>query len=101
MEFLLPLGISFYTFQSMGYLIDVYRGRAAAQHSLPRFALFVSYFPQMIQGPINRYGALSKELFAPHAWDYARVKSGCCAFCGLLQKAGGGGAHRYPGQPDL
>ena len=75
-EFLLPLGISFYTFQSMGYLIDVYRGRAAAQHSLPRFALFVSYFPQMIQGPINRYGALSKELFAPHAWDYARVKSG-------------------------
>ena len=75
-DFLLPLGISFYTFQSMGYLIDVYRGKTPAEHSLPRFALFVSYFPQIVQGPINRYHTLAKDLFAPHAWDYARVKSG-------------------------
>ncbi|MBQ1390590.1 MAG: hypothetical protein IIY82_02475 [Firmicutes bacterium] len=48
-DILLPLGISFYTFQTTGYLIDVYRGRSKADHDLLKYALFVSYFPQIIQ----------------------------------------------------
>lgn len=59
---LLPLGISFYTFQSMGYLLDVYNGKYAPQKNLARFALFVSFFPQVIQGPIGRYDQLEKQL---------------------------------------
>ena len=50
-KLLLPLGISFYTFQSMGYLIDVYRGKYAPDRNPFRFALFVSFFPQMVQVP--------------------------------------------------
>ena len=74
--FLLPLGISFYTFQSIGYLIDVSRGRIRADRNLLKFALFVSYFPQIIQGPISRYEQLAGQLYAEHAFDYRRVKFG-------------------------
>ena len=59
-KLILPLGISFYTFQSMGYLIDVYRGKYAPDHNLFRFALFVSFFPQILQGPIGRYDRLNE-----------------------------------------
>ena len=58
---ILPLGISFYTFQSMGYLIDIYYGKYGAEHSFFKFALYVSYFPQIIQGPISRFGELAKD----------------------------------------
>lgn len=58
----LPLGISFYTFQSMSYCIDVYRGTARATRSLWDFACFVSLFPQLVAGPILRYGDLSEQL---------------------------------------
>ncbi|MBR2926233.1 MAG: MBOAT family protein [Clostridia bacterium] len=75
-DLLLPLGISFYTFQAMGYLIDVYRKNARAERNFFRFALFISYFPQLIQGPISRFEALSEQLFATHAWDATRVRSG-------------------------
>ena len=50
----IPLGISFYTFQSIAYLIDIYRGEISAERSLPRFALFKSFFPQLVAGPIVR-----------------------------------------------
>ena len=60
---LLPMGISFYTFQSVGYLIDVSREAYAPEKSFPRFALFVSFFPQLAQGPISRYNDLSKTLY--------------------------------------
>ncbi len=66
---LLPLGISFYTFQSMGYLIDVYRGKAEAEKNVLKFALFVSFFPQLIQGPISRFGDLAGQLFVPHKFN--------------------------------
>ena len=69
LNLLLPLGISFYTFQSTGYLIDVYNGKTAPQRSLLRFALFVSFFPQLIQGPISRYDQLAPQLEAPHRFD--------------------------------
>lgn len=72
----LPLGISFYTFQSVGYLIDIYRGKVKADRNIFKYALFVSYFPQIIQGPIGRYNHLASQLFKPHAFDYTRVKFG-------------------------
>ena len=58
-----PLGISYYTFMAIGYLVDVYRGTVKAEKSLWRFALFVSFFPHVIQGPISRYGDLGETLF--------------------------------------
>ena len=73
---LLPLGISFYTFQSMGYLIDVYRQKVRAESNLCRLALFVSYFPQLIQGPISRFGALSEQLFSEHRFDGLGFRAG-------------------------
>jgi len=73
---LLPLGISFYTFQSMGYLIDVYRGRATAERNPMKLALFVSFFPQILQGPISRFGDLSEQLLEGHDFDGFGVRSG-------------------------
>ena len=73
---LLPLGISFYTFQSMGYLIDVYNGKYAPEKNPAKFALFVSFFPQLIQGPIGRYDAMAKQLAEPHDFDYDRAQRG-------------------------
>lgn len=72
-ELLLPLGISFYTFQSVGYLVDVYRGKYAAETNIIRFALFVSFFPQLMQGPISRYDDLNKSLFKEKYFDKSSV----------------------------
>ena len=58
---LLPLGLSFYIFQSMGYVIDCFRGKGA-EKNIFRFALFVSFFPQLVQGPISRFSQLGEEL---------------------------------------
>lgn len=74
MNLLLPLGISFYTFQSMGYLLDVYWGKCEPEKNPFKFALFVSFFPQILQGPISRFSALSKELFTEHAFDIQRTQ---------------------------
>ena len=71
-----PLGISFYTFQSMGYLIDVYNGKYAPERNLLKFALFISFFPQLIQGPIGRYDALAPQLTAPNKLHLDNIKSG-------------------------
>jgi len=73
---IVPLGISFYTFQAMGYIIDVYRGTSKAQTNPFRFALFVSFFPQLVQGPISRYGDLHESLFAEHSFDGKNVAFG-------------------------
>lgn len=72
----LPLGISFYTFQTVGYLIDVYRGECTPEKNFFKYSLFVSFFPQLIQGPISRYGALSKDLYAEHSYDSKQVAFG-------------------------
>ena len=58
----LPLGISFYTFQSMGYIVDVYREKVSAERNVAKFALFVSFFPQIIQGPISFYDQRAHQL---------------------------------------
>ena len=75
---LLPLGISFYTFQSMGYLIDVYRKSVRAEGNFFKLALFVSFFPQLIQGPISRFSSLGNQLFEPHAFDGFSFRAGLC-----------------------
>ena len=71
-----PLGVSFYTFQSTGYLLDVYNGKTAAQRNPAKYALFVSFFPQLIQGPIGRYDALAPQLLEPHAFELAHIRRG-------------------------
>ena len=73
---LLPLGISFYTFQSMGYLIDVYREKTSAEKNIAKFALFVSFFPQIIQGPIAVYDDLAKQLYIGHKFNLSNIKRG-------------------------
>ncbi|MCD7813039.1 MAG: MBOAT family protein [Lachnospiraceae bacterium] len=66
MDLVLPLGLSFYTFQSSGYLLDVYWKRVEAEKNPLKYALFVSYFPQLMQGPIGRYSLLAHQLYEPH-----------------------------------
>lgn len=71
----LPLGMSFYMFQSMGYVIDVYRGESAQTH-FGKYLLFVSYFPQLAQGPISKYTDLAPQLTAGYAYDRQKVSFG-------------------------
>lgn len=61
-DFVMPVGVSFFIFQSVGYVIDCYRGKYPAQKNVAKFALFVSFFPQMVQGPISRYDKLAPQL---------------------------------------
>ncbi len=65
----LPLGISFYMFQSMGYVVDVYRGTVKAEKNPAKLALFVSFFPQLLQGPISKFASLAPQLYAPKKFD--------------------------------
>ncbi|MBQ8912409.1 MAG: MBOAT family protein, partial [Clostridia bacterium] len=75
-DLIIPMGISFYTFQSLGYLIDVYRGKQEAQRNPLKFLLFVSFFPQLVQGPISRYGDLAPTLFSGHRFERKTVSYG-------------------------
>ena len=75
-DLLLPMGISFYTFQAVGYLIDVYRGTIPAEKNLFRFALFVSFFPQLVQGPISRFNDLSQTLYEEHEFAWSGFSRG-------------------------
>ena len=72
----LPAGISFYTFQSLAYCIDVYRGTIPAERSLRRYALFVSFFPQLVAGPIERASALLPQLAACPTADGRTCREG-------------------------
>ena len=73
---LLPVGISFYTFQTLSYSIDVYNGKTPAQKHLGVFAVYVSFFPQLVAGPIERSNHLLPQFFKEHKFSYDRVKSG-------------------------
>ncbi len=74
--FLLPVGISFYTFQTLSYTIEVYRGAMPPEPHLGRFALYVAFFPQLVAGPIERAQRLLPQLQRPITFDYARVTDG-------------------------
>jgi D-alanyl-lipoteichoic acid acyltransferase DltB (MBOAT superfamily) len=83
----LPVGISFYTFQTMSYTIDVYRGDMAAERSFPRVALFVAYFPQLVAGPIIRPQQFFPTLNKPWTVTGTSMRSGMnLALVGLFKK---------------
>ena len=72
----LPMGISFYMFQSMGYVVDVHRGTCKAEKNFFKLALFVSFFPQLVQGPISKFTQLAPTLYAPKNFDGKTVSFG-------------------------
>ncbi len=76
LNLLLPVGISFYTFQTLSYVIDVYRGDAKAEKNFLLYALFVSFFPQLVAGPIERPGNLISQLREPHKWSSENALAG-------------------------
>ena len=75
-QLLLPVGISFYTFQTLSYSIDVYRGHRDPERHLGIFALYVSFFPQLVAGPIERSTTLIPQLRAAQSWDWLRIREG-------------------------
>lgn len=84
---LLPLAMSFCTLQSVGYVIDCFRGKYPAQRDPLKYLLFVSFFPQTIQGPISRWDELAPQLLKTHRWDPDSVKYGIqLALWGCLKK---------------
>jgi len=75
-QLLLPVGISFYTFQTLSYTIDVYRGKLEPERHFGIFALYVAFFPQLVAGPIERAVHLLPQFHQPMSFDQARVASG-------------------------
>lgn len=75
-DILLPVGISFYTFQALGYTIDVYRKDIYAEHNFFKYALFVSFFPQLVAGPIERSKNLLTQLAKPSKFDFYNFRDG-------------------------
>ena len=73
---ILPLGISFYTFQSISYIIDVYQGKYSAEKNLFKYALFVSFFPQLLQGPIGRFDRLAHQLYEGRSFSLKAAEFG-------------------------
>jgi alginate O-acetyltransferase complex protein AlgI len=85
-DFALPIGISFYTFQTISYVIDVYRGEVKAQRSFLNFMLFVSLFHQLVAGPIVRYQHIANEIDNRKLW-LSDISAGITRFCiGLFKK---------------
>lgn len=85
-KYALPIGISFYTFQSMSYTIDVYRGKAKAEKNPINFGAYISLFPQLIAGPIVRYSDIAKQL-RQRTVQMERIRYGIVRFaCGLGKK---------------
>lgn len=89
-DIILPVGISFYTFQALGYTVDVYRGELKAEKNPLRYALFVSFFPQLVAGPIERSKNLLeqlKKIDTEKMWDYNKAAEGfILIFWGLFMK---------------
>ena len=76
LRLLLPVGISFYTFQALGYSLDVYYGTTKVERDFPTYALFVSFFPQLVAGPIERSNNLLPQFKEKHRLDYESVMAG-------------------------
>ena len=75
-DFMLPVGISFYTFQSLSYVIDVYRGEVSPQRNFLKYALYISFFPQLVAGPIERTRNLMPQLFEERPFDEKKAVLG-------------------------
>jgi alginate O-acetyltransferase complex protein AlgI len=76
LDIILPIGLSFHTFQSLSYVIEVYRRNQRAEYHLPTFATYVLFFPQLVAGPIERPQNLLGQFHIHHRFEYARVTSG-------------------------
>ncbi len=86
-DILLPVGISFYTFQALGYTIDVYQKKIKPELNLGKYALFVSFFPQLVAGPIERSTHLLPQFSQKFTFDYDRIKDGLIIIIwGLVKK---------------
>ena len=89
LEIALPVGISFYTFQTMAYTIDVYRGHQRASRNLLDFALYVSFFPQLVAGPIERARSLLPQIATPRVVTNRHLREGAfLVLWGLFKKIG-------------
>ncbi len=87
LNIILPVGISFYTFQTMSYTIDIYRGGLRPTRKFFDFALFVAFFPQLVAGPIERAKNLLPQILSPRTFNVDRFYEGCyLIFWGLFQK---------------
>ncbi len=73
---IVPFGISFYTFEAISYAVDVYRRKIAAERSLPRFLLFILFFPHLVSGPIVRAGDFLRQSRRPKRWNWIRIQVG-------------------------
>ncbi len=73
---LLPIGLSFHTFQAMSYTIEVYRGNQKAERNFGIYSLYVMFYPQLVAGPIERPQNLLHQFYEKHHWDWQRVQSG-------------------------
>jgi len=87
LQIVLPVGISFYTFQSMSYTIDTYRGEVEPTTNFPDYALYVAFFPQLVAGPIERAGHLLKQIQTPRTVTIERINEGVLLIAlGLFKK---------------
>ncbi len=87
LDLILPMGISFYTFQTMSYVVDVYRREIGPPRSFLDFALFIAFFPQLVAGPIMRGSELLHQFYEEHRPETERILSGALlAAWGLLKK---------------
>ena len=86
-DIVLPVGISFYIFQAIGYTIDIYRNELPPEKNFLRYALFVSFFPQLVAGPIERSKHLLGQFYEKHYFDFNRAKDGFLLILwGMFQK---------------
>lgn len=76
LSIVLPVGISFYIFQALSYTMDVYRDDIKAEHNFLKYALFVSFFPQLVAGPIERSKNLLKQINVPHTFSFEKMREG-------------------------
>ena len=76
LDIILPIGLSFHTFQSLSYTIEVYKGNQKAEKHIGYFANYVLFFPQMVAGPIERYDSLGKELRSKHVFKFKNISKG-------------------------
>lgn len=86
-DILMPVGLSFYTLQALSYSVDVYRGDTKVERNFGKYALFVSFFPQLVSGPISKSKDLLKQFDCSNDFDYLRVKNGLLIMLwGFFQK---------------
>ena len=81
LNIILPVGISFYTFQALSYTIDVYQKKIAATHDVIEFFAYISFFPQLVAGPIERATNLLPQFQNERRFDYAKAVDGCRQMC--------------------